>query len=417
MDIISFNESATANGRIENFIKNPDSTSGVVTVPSTIASGETITIPTGRTAILPNVQIDGTLNVDGTVFIPTGTTTSKVIPRVTSIDNAIVRFDGTNGDVQNSSITVDDSGNIGSGTQSFNGFGGAGFKNYIINGKFDVWQRGKSFNIAGGETRCADMFLVYNATTTPTCSIDSGAIGFYNSLKISGANSISNKHIIHRIEAINAISLGIGGNTKITFSLWLNADVNSTVKVAIRVPNTGDTWGSYTTPKISNDIQITTSWNRYSVTFDLDFVYWGGIALDVYTTTAQTSLWTTGWQLEHGPVATPFENRPYGLELSLCQRYLPTAQGFYAGHVATNTEVVLSVKNRVEPRVSPTGILYQLSGTVYYTNNSSIITNISLFAGSIDSNTIKINPTGAPLTIGQGVMVGLPKILFTGCEL
>ena len=133
MDIISFNESATANGRIENFIKNPDSTSGVVTVPSTIASGETITIPAGRTAILPNVQIDGTLNLEGTVFIPTGTTTSKVVPRVTSTDNAIVRFDGTTGAVQNSSITVDDNGNIGSGTQTFNGFGGSGFKNYIIN--------------------------------------------------------------------------------------------------------------------------------------------------------------------------------------------------------------------------------------------------------------------------------------------
>ena len=29
----------------------------------------------------------------------------------------------------------------------------------------------------------------------------------------------------------------------------------------------------------------------------------------------------TGVQLEEGPVATPFEQRPYGLELSLCQRY------------------------------------------------------------------------------------------------
>ena len=29
----------------------------------------------------------------------------------------------------------------------------------------------------------------------------------------------------------------------------------------------------------------------------------------------------TGVQLEPGPVATPFEHRPIGLELSLCQRY------------------------------------------------------------------------------------------------
>lgn len=45
-----------------------------------IASGETITIPAGRTAVLPNVQVDGTLNIDGTVFIPSGSTlTSEFI--------------------------------------------------------------------------------------------------------------------------------------------------------------------------------------------------------------------------------------------------------------------------------------------------------------------------------------------------
>lgn len=76
MDIISLNEAATANSRIEKFIENPDSTSGVVTVPKVIASGETITIPSGRVAILPNVQIDGVLNIenDGEVFIPSGAT-------------------------------------------------------------------------------------------------------------------------------------------------------------------------------------------------------------------------------------------------------------------------------------------------------------------------------------------------------
>jgi len=115
MDIISFNEGSTANGRIENFIENPDSTSGVVTVPSVIASGETITIPAGRTAVLPNVQIDGTLNVDGTVFIPSGSTLSTVVEKVASTDNAIVRFDGTTGDVQNSDVFIDDNGNVGIG--------------------------------------------------------------------------------------------------------------------------------------------------------------------------------------------------------------------------------------------------------------------------------------------------------------
>lgn len=81
MDIISFNEAATANGRIEKFIKDPDSNSGIVTVPKVIGAGENITIPTGRVAVLPNVQVDGTLNVEGEVFIPSGATLSRVVEK------------------------------------------------------------------------------------------------------------------------------------------------------------------------------------------------------------------------------------------------------------------------------------------------------------------------------------------------
>lgn len=86
MDIISLNEAATANGRIESFIENPDSTSGIVTVPKVIEAGENITIPTGRVAVLPNVQVDGTLNVEagGEVFIPAGANFSGVVEKQSS---------------------------------------------------------------------------------------------------------------------------------------------------------------------------------------------------------------------------------------------------------------------------------------------------------------------------------------------
>lgn len=81
MEIISFNEAATANGRIEKFIKNPDSNSGIVTVPKVIEAGESVTVPAGRVAVLPNVQVDGTLNVEGEVFIPSGSGLSTVVQK------------------------------------------------------------------------------------------------------------------------------------------------------------------------------------------------------------------------------------------------------------------------------------------------------------------------------------------------
>ena len=45
-------------------------------------------------------------------------TNGKVTKIATSTDNAIVRFDGTSGQVQNSSVVIDDSGNVGIGTTS-----------------------------------------------------------------------------------------------------------------------------------------------------------------------------------------------------------------------------------------------------------------------------------------------------------
>ena len=81
MDAVSYSHSAKQAKRIKKFIENPDSTSGVLTVPKTIAAGETITIPSGRVAVLPNVQVDGTLNVEGEVFIPSGSGLSTVVQK------------------------------------------------------------------------------------------------------------------------------------------------------------------------------------------------------------------------------------------------------------------------------------------------------------------------------------------------
>ena len=74
MDAVSYAHSAKQAQRIERFIEDPDSNSGIVTVPKTIATGETVTVPVGRVAVLPNVQVDGVLNIEGEVFIPSGAT-------------------------------------------------------------------------------------------------------------------------------------------------------------------------------------------------------------------------------------------------------------------------------------------------------------------------------------------------------
>ncbi len=403
---------------------------------------------------MPNVQIDGTLNVDGTVFIPTGTTTSKVIPRVTSTDNAIVRFDGITGNVQNSNITIDDSGNIGSGTQSFNGFGGSGFKNYIINGSFEVNQ--KSSTLSSNNTNSfgvfMDMWKYANIGNTSNLDLSQDTITYngttYKALKAIAPTAIT-ANVIYSVYTNIEDKIAYKLQNKV-FTVSFLAEVNNAGNYSFNIRKLNDD-SSVTTSFVKliplvvgvNKVEITVPANSANITssntingrgLNICFGLWDssvsntaeGWVTGNFASHLNTFKWwninggylkVAQFQLEEGSVATPFENRPYGLELSLCQRYLPVATGFYAGYAATNAEVYLSVGTDVKPRVPPTGILYQLGGNVYYTNNASAITNITFFAGDIDSNTLKINPTGAPLTSGQGVMVGLPKILFTGCEL
>ena len=89
MDAVSYSLAAKQKQRIEKVIANPDSTSGIVTTPSIIATGETITIPTGRTAVLPNTTVNGTLVVDGEVFVPSGSVITLNQILLKASDNSI----------------------------------------------------------------------------------------------------------------------------------------------------------------------------------------------------------------------------------------------------------------------------------------------------------------------------------------
>ena len=91
MDAISYSYADKQAKRIKKIVANPDSTSGVVTFPKVIASGETITIPTGRAAILPNVRVDGTLALESgaDVFVPAGGTFGDIDTRLDGLDTTV----------------------------------------------------------------------------------------------------------------------------------------------------------------------------------------------------------------------------------------------------------------------------------------------------------------------------------------
>ena len=101
MDIISLNEAATANGRIEKFNTNPDSNSGVLTQPRVIEAGETVTIKRSRQAVLADTVVDGDLVIEA------GADVLMLASTVITLDYIVLKST-----TKNWKIKVDDLGNI-----------------------------------------------------------------------------------------------------------------------------------------------------------------------------------------------------------------------------------------------------------------------------------------------------------------
>ena len=119
--------------------------------------------------------------------------------------------------------------------------------------------------------------------------------------------------------------------------------------------------------------------------------------------TLNATWYITGVQLETGSVATPFERRPYGTELMLCQRYYQKSyeQGTVPGTALTNTDSGIqtswgtagtgiggnTVVLPVIMRASPTLTVYDNAG------NSARITTYDVGAGA--TNNVGINASNA----------------------
>lgn len=101
MDAISYSHSVKQEKRIKKFIANPDSNSGIVTQPKVIEAGETVTIKSGRQAILANTLIEGDLVVEADADV------LMLASTIITLDYIVLKSD-----TKNWKLKVDDLGNI-----------------------------------------------------------------------------------------------------------------------------------------------------------------------------------------------------------------------------------------------------------------------------------------------------------------
>ena len=101
MDAISYSHSVKQEKRIKKFIENPDSSSGVLTQPRVIEAGETVTIKSGRQAVLADTVVDGDLVIEA------GADVLMLASSIITLDYIVLKSD-----TKNWKLKVDDLGNI-----------------------------------------------------------------------------------------------------------------------------------------------------------------------------------------------------------------------------------------------------------------------------------------------------------------
>mgnify|MGYP003674589003 CR=1 FL=1 len=206
----------------------------------------------------------------------------------------------------------------------------AGRKNLILNGGFDVWQRGTSFTTNG---YTADRWELGLSGATSTVTQQAFTLGqtevpdnptYY--LKVDTTTADNNCGLYYRVEDVRN-----GAGQNVTLSFWAKG-TNPAGDVFDLVSSQRFGTGGSGNVETITPLTFTSSWVKYTHTFSLASIAGktvgagNNLTLSIRQDGDDTS--TTAWnlnianvQLEVGSVATDFEHRSYGEELALCQRY------------------------------------------------------------------------------------------------
>jgi hypothetical protein len=308
---------------------------------SNLTSG---TVPTARVAGsytgITSVGTLGSLTVTGDVTVDTNTLKVDSTNNRVGIANASPAYTlDVNGTVEATQFIQ--------GTDYLSPY--QGNRNAIINGDFRINQRAFTSTTTNGTYGFDRWAIGYNSGTltysSQTFTVGSPAATGYESptfARVVSASQTGTGHfaiINQKIEDVRTLA-----NSTVTISFWAKAG-SGTPKVGVEIEQF---FGSGGSPSANFEttfgaVTLSTSWARYSVTATIPNINGKTIGTTANTSFCLLNLWVSsgssfntrssnigtqnntfdfwGVQVERGSVATPFEQRPIGTELALCQRY------------------------------------------------------------------------------------------------
>lgn len=185
-----------------------------------------------------------------------------------------------------------------------------------------------------------------------------------------------------------------GDSTRSYTKLITTGAAGSDLRVKLKIP--GDVTGTWKTDNTTGLIVGFTAASGSTYTAAADGVWSAGNFIaspgqgNLYSV-ASTSLVFADVQLEKGGIITPFEIRPFGLELMLCQRYFETGNEQFAyfgpmptGGTTAYGECLFKQPKRASPTITMANFTYWSSGSpVGFTPGANTInTNRFGFSGT-----------------------------------
>lgn len=322
--------------------------------------------------------------------------------------------------------------------------GDHGFKNRVINGEFNIDERGVTISGATiadaayamdrwkyiGEASAT--IAVANLTTMvngviPTCGVvkftgtadKGGLIQFIESFATTGTKSFDSRTVT--LSAYLRVSNARLGNLKMAIVQWAGT-VNSLTSDPVSSWGADDTnptlAANFSFLNTPANLNATTSWARFSVSAtvgssasNLAVMIWN----DDKAYNANDEFYITGVQLEVSPVMTELESRPLSIEEVLCARYFQriggdsnaSADPIATGLATSTTAFTVMRPLRTPMRSTPTLSASSAAHFSMMKSDGTMVAcaTLALVAGSYRKSVAISGTVASGLTAGNGTML------------